>query len=191
MTAKKIVRLLFGEVLVIVCIAVNGQAAESRRPSTPVTVENTPDKPVPVISAEPTRQPSQIQLPGTPFKNAIVTQSFNVPSDKRMVIELITVQGSCTTTIQVQNFWVSTGVTNPLDSNQVVHRLKLPETFHPLGDPSFVFFQSDYPLRLYADPGSKVVFFMSVGSTDPIGSSSVEMSVSGYLVPLDSPTLAP
>jgi len=176
---------------------------------TPVSVENTPNvnvvgtpqvivanasnQPIPVTTIQSItfgREPFQIWFPFTAFGVNPAQVSISVPGNRRLVLEGITVYGTMTSVTQIQDLSVTTTVSSSIYSFAVPHRLSIPNAVPQVATPTSLFFSANYPVRYYADPGTVVRLSLFAGSS-AFGQGSVQVTFSGYLIPIDSPSLAP
>lgn len=130
------------------------------------------------------RSPYQI----TVFQQTWTTNSVNiiveVPSGNRMVIEHISASASMHPLVELGNFTI-----HPIVNNfSATHIFSLPET-----SPGFTgsnTYSGGQSVRLYTDQSFLARFTkVSVGGALDLGSASI--TVSGYLIPFTSPSLAP
>ena len=150
-----------------------------------VTVENDDFNPIPVevMPAFP-RMPFTFRDVASQNSGTDITISFTVPSDKRLVIELATarVEPGPGGEIRFSSIQLTTNGT------RAAHFFSIPLSCTNCFSGGNTY-QTAQPLRLYADPDTSVA--IAVARTVGSGFYRVQGSVSGYLVPLDSPSLEP
>lgn len=151
----------------------------------PVTVQNSSLDPIPVESVAPTRIVFQFDETSG-FETGSISFAFTVPlGSDRLVIEQVTGRAVLDSDSEGIRF-----ATIRTDAAGVTadHNLNM-EHMSTTGSGK-IWVLNHHPVRFYADPGSEVQVTI-VG--DPIGSVDIhgEVSVSGYLIPLDSQSLAP
>ena len=160
--------------------------------TTDVNVINTDPIPVsgdvnvltvpPITVDTPVRTPFQKTLATTSWDTNSVNLILDVPWGQRLVIEYISAFASMSPNEELSSFAIST-IVNGISAT---HQFSIPETAPGFtGSHTYVGGQS---VRLYADEGA-LIRFTKVGSITAIGSASI--TVSGYLIPFEGPTLAP
>ena len=130
------------------------------------------------------RSPYQISVSETNWTTNSVNIIVDVPSGNRMVIEHISATASMHPQVELISYSISTIV----NSLSATHAFALPETA-----PGFTgsnTYSGGQSVRLYTDQSFPARFTkLSVGGTLDLGSASI--TVSGYLIPFTSPSLAP
>jgi hypothetical protein len=112
--------------------------------------------------------------------------TFDVPSDRRLVIE----QVSASHTVAIGQHLTRTFVVTTIGDRTTTHAVFVPRTGTTEGVLNV--YNGGQHLRLYADPGTRVELGAARNDTNcPFPCGSMSMSVSGYLIPADSPSLAP
>ena len=172
--------------LVLIVILCGSRTLQGKQNSQGVIVENTAANPVPVNvqhqvttkdADNPAFQPFAkyvADVPAFPGPNDTVT--FDVPAGKRLVIELVTINGTLSSGNTLAVVIIKT--LQP-DGSTVTHHLTIPPLGKDInGRPTYCL---THPLRLYAEPGvGSVSIFVA---RDGDGSTfSVGASISGYLV---------
>jgi len=152
-----------------------------------VNVTNPVGSPVPVFfGTANVRVPFQFQANGTiAGGSSSDTQTFVVPAGNLLVIETVTATAAPQSTFTLRGILVGT------TANTVAAIHSFPLFEQPQGTPqTFKDANLAQRVRLYADPGSTVSMILNRAGTDAIG-VNWQASVSGYLVPVGSPTLSP
>lgn len=151
-----------------------------------VIVGNTARNPVPVVMSDANtnaREPFQsVQWSALSESSKQVVLGFRVPDDNILVIETITARVRLNEGDQVGEIMVRTVVKDrACDHN-------LPVFVQGTSD-GYTHFIGAHPVRLYAYPGSRVNSYYSRSPNG--GNYYFRTSVSGYLIPKGSPSLAP
>jgi hypothetical protein len=150
-----------------------------------VTIQNGPDRPVPVTVDPYPRRPFQqairLQFPDDTQR---VSGSFSVPSGMRLVIETVSIVGGLPADQQFTEWSISVAV-----GAICTHGLSLPPTATVVPDFNAKLYSSSNLVRLYADPDTEVSMHLSRYPTS--GTPGFFGFVSGYLVPVGSPSLGP
>lgn len=125
-----------------------------------------PPPPQPILTSEVVKDPIQkllcIALGTAPLSCGAFPSSFSVPSDQRLVIEFVS--GTCEVTSPTTRVNVALETTVGADTRTHV--------LHLLADPlQTLNFDFTYQTRVYADPGSNVSIFSSVGGAEDFGST--------------------
>ena len=158
-----------------------------------VIIENSSSEPIPVINydsdASYPREPFFIEVFHSGSGGGIWIDDYTVPDDKILVIEAINVTATnfpCDFVSAFLTYILPPGVTAPGDSSVSKIITPLVDVDVCRGfDPPFQHMGASKITRFYAGPGYKI------GVGQPGGSSSVRVGYSGYLLPADSPSLAP
>ena len=179
---------------VIATLAVPTYAAQS------VTVTNTPSQPVPVTVTNPSSGSANV-IVTNPATNAVITRDayprtpvnltlssgveYSVPNDQHFVIETVSALVLCGSgSAELSGDAVAAVAVFDLPEPQPVSQIRLPLVRSTAS--TFVALQN---VRVTAMAGNIVNGFGS--GTCTIGPSSFIMWVAGYLVSVDSPSLAP
>ena len=130
------------------------------------------------------RSPYQISVSETNWTTNSVNIIVDVPSGNRMVIEHISASAFMHPQVELSSFTI-----HPIVNNfSATHIFSLPETA-----PGFTgsnTYSGGQSVRLYTDQSFPARFTkLSVGGALDLGSASI--TVSGYLIPFTSPSLAP
>ena len=130
------------------------------------------------------RSPYQISVSETNWTTNSVNIIVDVPSGNRMVIEHISASAFMHPQVELSSFTI-----HPIVNNfSATHIFSLPETA-----PGFTgsnTYSGGQSVRLYTDQSFLARFFkVSVGGSLELGTASI--TVSGYLIPFTSPSLAP
>jgi len=150
-----------------------------------VTIQNGPSEPIPVTVDPYPRTPFQIAISLQFPENAQqVSGSFSVPSGMRLVVETVSIRGGLAADQQLTQWSISVAA-----GAVCTHALSLPPTAAVLADLNVKLYSSNNLVRLYADPGTQVS--MQISRYPAIGNPGFFGFVSGYLVPVGSPSLAP
>lgn len=188
--------------------------------STPVTIVNPDTNPVPTTEALP-REPWQRELtfsidPTTAIRTEL-PESIVVPADRRLVVELITVSGNILAVeLDYFEFFALTVpellVQTTANGTTVAHEFPIPRAF--TGSTSYDgyeyinkdFFKTQVSLRLHADPSSTIDVTVVLRRQASSGKfalkkcaegdctellTNFKVTMSGYLIPADSASLAP
>jgi hypothetical protein len=150
-----------------------------------VVISNTP---LPVSEvAKPASQPFQISGFATigSSDTSSTIELFTVPAGKRLVIEYATVYAGAGEGNKMVAFISTKLITtpNPDDSPFVAHALVMTEQ-GTINDP--VTFAASQPMRVYADPGTKVLGIVArtADAADGTTTLSATITISGYFVDL-------
>jgi hypothetical protein len=112
---------------------------------------------------------------------------FDVPSGKRLVIEHV----SANLEFPIDQELTSTVVNTTVNEVEVPHQFAIP--FASTFEDRLRVHTGGQQVRLYADPGTTVIVLANRNSDScpqtPCG--SMRIFISGYLLPVDSPSLAP
>ena len=131
------------------------------------------------------RQPFQIAVSATE-PHFVAQPSFQTPSDKLLVIETVTLRVILPLSInqKITDFEieVEVGAVSVSHCIPVIHQ----NSNYSLDEEYFAAAQK---VRIYADPNTTVGFYVERNGGG--GVMVVQATVSGYLVPPDSPSLAP
>jgi hypothetical protein len=148
-----------------------------------VTIGNTP---LPVSEvAKPASQPFQISGLATigSFDTSSTIELFTVPAGKRLVIEYATVYAGAGEGNKMVAFISTKLITtpDPNDSPFVAHALVMTEQ-GVINDP--VTFAASQPMRVYADPGTKVLGIVgrTADAADGTTTLSATITISGYFI---------
>lgn len=155
--------------------------------STPVTVVNPSNDPVPVVNTFP-REPVNFTKLISCDVGAILTHPiFTVPDDKRLVIETVSVLVAIPVDDEARfGIHVLGACTHDCPNFLTEVYIPLFEARWAVTTQTFVGTQS---LRMYAEPGDSIGISLDRLSCE--GPFWVSVNFSGYLLPLDSPTLSP
>ena len=169
-------------VVLILLVALFGGTAFAAQA---VTVANTP---LPVRDVDnPASQPFQISGVATigSFDTGSTIELFTVPLGKRLVIEHATVFAGAGEGNKMIAFISTKIITtpNPDDTPFVAHALVMTEQ-GTINDP--VSFAASQPMRVYADPGTKVLGIVARTATAADGTSTLTatITISGYFINL-------
>jgi hypothetical protein len=139
------------------------------------------------------REPFQFWAHGEWQNGQIQTEvAFNVPKTKRLVIENISAHLICPVGQEIMLTQIRTSVNKVL----AWHNVFIPKTAvlsPPLAGLPISNYSGGQQVRLYADPGTPVIILVSKNSnTIPaVPGGGTEVYISGYLLPVQSPSLAP
>jgi len=155
-----------------------------------VNVGNTSDNPVPVAivdgnAAAVTREPFQFMASKVNQTADVGYLTFAVPADKRLVIENVSMSARLQLTQAVWEFSIETLLTEQPGVAHVVPVFKQAEST------TQAFFSAGQQVRLYADGGTTVFLRIYLTNADPANYYNFFASVSGYLIPITSPSLGP
>jgi hypothetical protein len=172
----------------------------------PVTIKNDLSKPVPVETSgarEPfTVKPVLVETSYVrePFAAALVVDIPNsgsaagkaqliVPGDKRLVIETISMRGGIGLTADIEYVSVTVVTNGQLMSENITSNI-VKKVLDDQGVKGLLVSGSQQT-RLYADAGSTVTVHVSLTKFPGASGSKQNVWISGYLLPLNSPTLSP
>ena len=179
MKRKSIISLSVALILIVALFGGMAFAAQS------VIVANTP---LPVRDVDnPASQPFQISGLTTigPFDTSSTIELFTVPAGKRLVIEYATVYAGAGEGNKMVAFISTKLITtpDPNDSPFVAHSLLMTEQ-GTINDP--VTFAASQPMRVYADPGTKVLGIVArtADAADGTSTLSATITISGYFINL-------
>jgi hypothetical protein len=166
--------------------------------SAPVTVVNTPSQPVPVTVTNPSSGSANVtitntatnpvktwvdQYPRTPvavtLKGGQQSNSYNVPDGSKLVIETVSIISSCR---EAPTETLARLAVSAEDVFELFIPLQLVSTFASNE------YAATSNVRVVA-PNSAAVSFQGVGCS--VSSASVFASLFGYLISVNSPSLAP
>jgi len=185
-----VILLALGTFFTPICIANNVYAAgpDKNRGPTPVIIENDPANPVPVSTESYPRVPFQkamrLQFPD---KEGDVWGSFLVPAGKRLVIETVSLRGAVP--LKGDQQIIQWGIQTISGNEIMTHGLSVSPTATLPGTINARWYSCSNQTRLYANPGTEVKGWLARYPTD--GEPGFFMFISGYLVSLHSPSLAP
>lgn len=151
-----------------------------------VDVNSTDAQPVIVrdVSADSPRIPYQ-ETVTVPWTTAAVTLLFSdVPPGMRLVVEHISASLFMAPSRELGSF----GVTTQVEGVSATHTIAIPESAPAFAGSTT--YSGGQSLRLYSDQRLSVRV-AKVPSSTVLAASSASVTVSGYFVPNDSPTLAP
>lgn len=139
------------------------------------------EKPVLVNIDQSAREAFLFTDGGDSASGPFIESHFEVPPGKRLVMEFVSARISAAAGTELVNFQIQLtrpGFTAPIYP-QVQDR-----GFEPPANAEFIVSQ---PMKVYVDGGTQVWIYAQVEG----GPSFANFTVSGYLIPMDEPSLAP
>jgi hypothetical protein len=129
------------------------------------------------------REPFQFTSNLTNQSGNISYASYRVPSDKRLVIETVSMTAAIPIGHEIWAYTIETRLTHELEVNHYI------PVFRQAKTTSISYYSACQDVRLYADPGTTV--FLRIHLTGSAYSFLFAPTISGYLIPYECPNLAP
>ena len=142
-----------------------------------IIVNNTENNPIPVTITTPVRTPFAFCL--SSWVSVCNNQNYTVPNDKILVIE--TISTDFRTPKDKAAWWLLNFF---IDGKSFQHLFSFPLVYKGSDYDQYV---GSHQTRIYAEAGST----MQVSSSSYAGMTIFDLTLSGYLVPVDSGSLAP